>query len=231
MMNLTDADIMLRLTAFEDSFVERKTAGDSKDWLKTVVAFANSTPVGDPSFLFIGVRNDGSIEGNANLDSLQRTLSEKLSVAYPPIYVVTKILQCDGKQFLVVIVPGSANRPHFAGQAFVRDGSQSVPSSAEQFDTLIAERNSKVREIRKWVGKQITVQRPTTPETQHSHLVAVYGLGTSGGKLMGTIVDCNQFYVTVASVTRAGFQISFPLSTIEINFDHNDRCLELRLRE
>ena len=134
MISLSDHDILLRLTAFEDAFVERKTAGDSKDWLKTVVAFANSLPVGDPAILFIGVRDNGEIEGNSNLDSLQQTLSEKLAAAYPPVYYLPKVLLRDDKQFLAVIVPGSVDRPHFAGQAFIREGSKSVVSSARQFN-------------------------------------------------------------------------------------------------
>jgi hypothetical protein len=224
MSNLTDEDILLRLTAFEDSFVERKTAGDSKDWLKTVVAFANSTPVGEPAILFIGVRNDGSIEGETNLDSLQRKLSEKLSSAYPSIYYLPKVLHRDGKQFLAVIVPGSENRPHFAGQAFVREGSKSISASSKAFDTLVAERSSKVREIRKWIGKTVTFQRSNGP-----NLAALHVLGTTGRRLAGTIIDCNQFYATVENITRKGNQISFPVRTLEINFDHTHECLELRL--
>jgi hypothetical protein len=42
MIDLSDTDLLLRLTNFEDHFVERKTSGDSRDWLKTVVGFANS---------------------------------------------------------------------------------------------------------------------------------------------------------------------------------------------
>lgn len=43
-------------------FVECKTAADKKDWLKTIVAFANSTPTGLTSVLFIGVTDDGKFE-------------------------------------------------------------------------------------------------------------------------------------------------------------------------
>ena len=225
-MILTDEDILLRLTAFEDSFVERKTANDSRDWLKTAVAFANSTPVGYPAILFIGVRDDGTIEDETNLDSLQRTLSEKLAVAYPPIYYLSKVLRHRGKQFLAILVPGSENRPHFAGPAFIREGSKSIQSSATQFEILVAERNSKVREIRRWKGKVVTFQRSASKE-----LYAVHVLGTTGGKLAGTVIDCNAFYVTVESTTRAGSLISIPLGQIEISFDHVSRCLELRFRD
>jgi Putative DNA-binding domain len=227
-MNLTDDDILLRLTTFEDAFVERKTSADSKDWLKTVVAFANSTPVGEPAILFIGVRNDGSIEDGANLDSLQRTFSEKLSAAYPNIYYLPKVLQRDGKQFLAVIVLGSENRPHFAGPAFIRDGSQSIPSSAKQFDTLIAERNSKVREIRKWIGKTVTFHSTASTASSKQHMLAHQVLG-SGRVLSGTVVDCNQFYVTAEG--PRGHQISFPLRAVEITFDHATDRLELRVRD
>jgi hypothetical protein len=40
---LTDADLLLKLKNFEDNFVERKTCGDGKNWLRAVVGFANST--------------------------------------------------------------------------------------------------------------------------------------------------------------------------------------------
>lgn len=65
---LSDQDLLARLNQFEDQFVERKTANDKSDWLKTVVAFANSAPVGYPAILFIGVRDNGTLEGDVNLD-------------------------------------------------------------------------------------------------------------------------------------------------------------------
>lgn len=224
-MNLTEKDILLRLTAFEDSFVERKTANDSKDWLKSAVAFANSAPVGEPAILFIGVRDDGTIEGTANLDRLQQTLSNKLAAAYPAIYYLTKVLEKDGEQFLAVIIPGSANRPHFAGQAFVREGTKSIVASAPQFEALVAERNSKVREISLWKGKAVTFHRSIMRDP-----VAAAALGAAAGrKLTGIVIDCNQFYVTVQNLNEQGGRISFPLKTVEINFDHYNDCLELRI--
>jgi hypothetical protein len=51
MIDLSDADLS-RLTTFEDAFVERKSPGETRDLLKTAVAFANSTPVGYPAILF-----------------------------------------------------------------------------------------------------------------------------------------------------------------------------------
>jgi hypothetical protein len=84
MIEITDADLLFRLTNYEDHFVERKSSGDSKDWLKTVVGFANSAPIDYPAVLYIGVRDGGEIEENGNLDSLQKNFAKRLDDAYPP---------------------------------------------------------------------------------------------------------------------------------------------------
>jgi predicted HTH transcriptional regulator len=215
MINLTDQDILLRLNSFEDAFVERKTASDSKDWLKTVVAFANSVPVGDPAILFIGVRNNGDIEEGANLDSLQRTLSEKLAAAYPPIYYLPKVLQQDGKQFLAVIVPGSENRPHFAGQSYVRVGSETKKASESQFEELLAQRQSKSFEILKWKNQDITVERTYAGRTGRYPVVA-------------KVAGCNAFYVTLL---QGNDPISYSLTKVEISYDDKERRLKLQIHE
>ena len=154
---VSDTELLLKLTNFEDHFVERKTSGDSKDWLKTVVGFANSTPIGYPAVLFIGVRDNGDLEDGLNLDSLQRDARKeacrRLSARVLPV-------QSDfrgGKQCLAVIVPGSEARPHFAGPSYVRVGSETVRASDPQFQELVAQRNSKVRAILQSAGKEITV--------------------------------------------------------------------------
>jgi predicted HTH transcriptional regulator len=217
MIELKDEELLLRLKNFEDNFVERKTSGDSKDWLKTIVAFANSTPVGYPAVLYIGVKNDGTPEEKpVNLDSLQKTFGEKIGEAYPTIYCLTKILNVEGKQILAVIVPGSADRPHFAGQAYVRKGSKSIVASEAQFEELIASRNSKAYEILKWKGKPITVD---SMRVEHTHM-----MGAVASSSEYTVVDCNQFFVTLAT---SSFQKCAPLRRVDISFDQKANRLKL----
>jgi len=60
-VSVTEQELLTRLRNFEDQFVERKTSSDGRDWVKTIVAFANSTPIDSFSVLFIGVRNSGEI--------------------------------------------------------------------------------------------------------------------------------------------------------------------------
>jgi hypothetical protein len=67
-------------------------------------------------------------------------------------------LETDGTQFLAVIIQRSERRPHSAGHANIRDGSKTGPSSAEQFERLIAHRNRKAYTISEWKGKCVTMR-------------------------------------------------------------------------
>ena len=218
MDDLSQQELIARLTNYEDAFVERKSASDSGDWVKTVVAFANSAPVGYPAVLYIGVRNDGSIEGKANLDSLQVSLNQKISLAYPTIYYLPRILEHEGKQCLAVIIPGSAARPHFAGPAYIRVGSETRMASEQQFVELIASRRSKVREILKWKGKKISAD-----VMQSEHLASQ--MGPVHYQWEPVVIDCNQHYVTL----DVNGHRSIPLSRVEISFDDERQRLKLEI--
>jgi hypothetical protein len=69
----SDEDIVNRLTAVEDSTTERKPIADFRGWTKTAVAFSNSLAVGQPVLLFVGVKDDGTIEERqTNFEKLER---------------------------------------------------------------------------------------------------------------------------------------------------------------
>lgn len=124
---------------FEDHLVERKTAGDQKYWLKTIVAFATSTPTGLTAVLFIGVTDSGEIEERQNnLDSTQKTLNKELEKAYPRIDCTARVIEKDGRQALAAIVPPSDKKPHFSGPSFVRRMSETFEASEKEFGELIA---------------------------------------------------------------------------------------------
>ena len=146
MIELSNQDLLARLRSDEDHFTERKTFKDRNGWLRTAVAFANSAPIGWPGILFIGVTRDGRIETPApDLDNLQRKdLGNEFARAYPPFYYLPKIVMDEtGQQCLAVLVPGSAERPHFTGKSYVRVGSESMEASESQFVELITQRQSK----------------------------------------------------------------------------------------
>lgn len=149
--------------------------------------------------LFIGVRDDGTPEGRQeNLESIQRSLGKKLAAAYPPVPHYPRVLASNGLRFLAVIIPGSAERPHFAGPSYIRDGSDSIPASPNQFTQLIASRSAKVRLILEWKDREVTVRKWEDPWMP---LGTLFGGDTRGGPYeptrsacAATLRDCNPFF-------------------------------------
>ncbi|MGA2648319.1 MAG: ATP-binding protein [Candidatus Sulfotelmatobacter sp.] len=215
-VDLNESDLLARMKNFEDHLVERKTVKDEKDWKKTAVAFANSVPVGLPAVLYIGVRNNGEIETpQHNLDEVQKKFNARMRRVYPRIAYVPKIVSENGRQALAVVIPGSELRPHFAGLAYVRVGSQSSEASEQQFSLLIAQRSSMAARILAFKGKRVTVLNfvPNGMSSQWQERTIV--------------VDCDQFYVTLQ--TNSDRPQSFPLSRLELNFDNSRNDLQLEI--
>jgi hypothetical protein len=207
-LTLGDDDLGRLRASAEDHFIERKSFGDwRKDALKTIVAFANSMPIGQPGFLFIGVQNNGQVEYTPAkdalqvLDSIQKKLAELMKQVYPSIYYTPKGMGDGDYQYLAVIVYGSESRPHFTGRSYVREGSQTKQASEEQFARLIAERNSKVYKIRSWIGKDISI----LIVSGRAHLTA-------------RIIDCNQHFVTWRS-SEDTHPHATSLDVIRISYD------------
>lgn len=215
-----DESALLRLLrSTEHTFAERKTIGDSRDWLKTVVAFANTLETNQVGVLFIGVKDDGEIEeGGTNLDKLQKTFSEKLQNAYPPIYYSIRAIAREGRECLAVIVPGSPSKPHYAGPAYLRDGSQTIVAKTEQHESLLSNRIGKARALQAWIGKAITVRTFSRRQGM--------GFQLDQSELEAKVIECNQFFLTVDM--NSG-RWSYPFGRFEIAYDHKRNRLEIEV--
>ena len=217
-MELTEQELLSRFHNYEDPFVERKSEGDQKDYLKTAIAFANTLPDGVSGVLFVPVMNDGKIQ-TANLDTLQMRISERLKPAYPSLVYSQRIVNIGQQQVVAVLVPGSPQRPHFAGPAYVRDGSQTKNASEQQFQELIARRSSKVEELKKWVGKKVTVEFIALgqgPRVENSFRV--------------DLEECTLWYATIKyedTMISLKPRESFALSRVEISYDQKHHRLLL----
>jgi hypothetical protein len=221
LIELNEQDLLSRMRNFEDHFVERKTAGDSKDWIKTVVAFANSAPDDYPCVLYIGVKDSGEIESpTVNLDTVQKSFNREMKKIYPAPPYVPKIIGVNGQQALAIIVLGSKLRPHFAGPSYIRKGSETIEASNEQFDELIARRSSKANKILTYQGRNVTVINRQPTATGHTY-ESVWPDTT-------VVTSCNQFWVTLVS-QPGNPGSSFPLSRVEISFDEEKKRLRLEI--
>src|SRR6185312_2452304 len=81
----------------EDFLREKKTEGDLKDLLRTLVAFANSVAPDDTAKIFIGERDDGTVAGVTNADNIQKKVRDECDKIYPEIYYRTTVYQREGK--------------------------------------------------------------------------------------------------------------------------------------
>jgi predicted HTH transcriptional regulator len=220
--DITDETLELKLKSAEHDFVERKAKNDRGGWLQTAVAFANSTPIGWPAFLFVGVDDAGTPQlETAGLESQMKKVSDTLEAVFPAIYRLIVPIHLEDRCCLAVIIPGSEARPHFAGLPYVRVGDQTKPATEDQFAQLLAQRTSKPRELLMWKGKAVTVEHVVTPNAD--------GLYPVPGKIRTMVLlDCNQFYVTVEI---EGHKTSHTLRDTELSFDHNEDRIKLEFRD
>jgi hypothetical protein len=136
---LSDAYLAARLTRPEDDLCERKSNTDYRGWIE-IEWLLRILLLGSVAVLFIGLGDDGTIADNASIPSLMKSYSDgKAERCYPPIDTIQREFIYNGKSCLAVVIPGSEARPHFAGPAFIRDGTQTKKANEEQFAMLISE--------------------------------------------------------------------------------------------
>lgn len=150
------AALRTRLSRSEDAWVERKPyqQDPTKDFRRTLVAFANSVMEGEWAVLFVGASDNGDHPGVPNPDEVQRrALDVAEKNCYPPITCKPVVFETTvagtPRVIVAILVPPSSNRPHFSGPAYVRQGSQTVVANETVFRELIDNRHGKVQALRR----------------------------------------------------------------------------------
>ena len=151
-------ELQRRLADHEDRLTERKSERvKDADLRRTLVGFANTVSGDETAVLYIGLADDGRPQGVSNPDGLQKRIREALQDCYPAITYQPEVLNVDEKTIVAVVVPHSARKPHFAGPAYVRVGSETVEATEQQYKELLARSSSKVDTILDWKAKVISV--------------------------------------------------------------------------
>ena len=218
MINLNDEDLLARLSNFEDPFVERKVHSDIKDVLKTAVAFANSLPAGMPGVLYMPVKNDGTIQDGFDLDDLQKKISSQINKAYPAIQYLQKIIRRGSQQVVAVLVWGSEMRPHFAGPAYVRRGSQSVAATEQLYRELLLSQDDKRRFLIDNREVTWTVEHLNKEPGASRPLFDTRAVSTSER----TIEEVTAFFVRF-KVLASGIYFTEMLQDVHISYDDKRR--------
>ena len=216
-------DLVQRLKDDEDGFTERKPDGVNRsDLRRTIVAFANSVPEERSAILFIGVANDGTVNGVSNPDSLQKTIREVAEQdCYPSVKLQTEVISITNKKVVAVIVEASIDRPHFSGPAFVRIGSESKIASQEMYEELIASRNTKAGKILRNKDKLITLD--------------YWYIDLPSKKKIRDMPDCTikgcDGHVVHLHNDFSGKSMSFPLEDIKISYDQAKNRMMIQVNE
>lgn len=206
--------LLQRLRNPEDNLTERKPAGvNAAEIRRTLVAFANSVIGSEEAILFIGVSDEGGIQGVPSPDKLQKTVREQCEkICHPSIVVRIEVLAVEGKQVLVVAVPESLSRPHFSGPAFIRRGSESVSASEDSLAELLDRRISKVAAILDMRGGPITV-------VSIRHRLGSTRPVPSGRTVHECqVVSCTAHVLRLHDISQ-GITVSEPLANVEQIYD------------
>jgi len=218
-VSLSHAELLALLSKPEDNFVERKSHGiKPADIRKTVVAFANSVEPGRSAVLFIGVRDDGTIEGCKNTDSKQKAVREACEQdCYPPIAMRSEVLRTKDGDVVAVVIEASNNRPHFAGPAYVRRGSESKAASPEMFRELVYSQNSTAAAL-----LRIKSQVVSFVSIQHK-IGDVRRVDDRGFRQGGDcrVLECDAHCARMQIVGGDSRYFSEPLDHIQIMYDEN----------
>jgi hypothetical protein len=154
---LSEKELLDLLRRTETHWIERKKSYHLTDVREAIVAFANSVPEGQHAVLFIGVGPDGKSAPVENADKKQRDIRRLAEdECFPPIRCNPTVVRDNGIEVIAVVVEYSPDRPHFAGHAFIRVGSETKKASQELLDELIASRCDKTRRILRDKGQVVT---------------------------------------------------------------------------
>ena len=217
---LTDDDLFARLTNIEDSTVERKTWSDYRDWARAACAFSNSLSVDQPGVLFVGVHDNGKIETRSiNIEEKLKNVTGELSNVYPRINPTILVREKEGHKFIVVIVYGSKNKPHFSGKSYVRKGTQTIDASEENLREFIAQRSGKVAEILKWKGKRVQAKIINPEHVRHA-------VGRVASDVQSIVTDCNEHWVSLGDGQRSN---TYSLDRIQLGFDTDRQQLVIEI--
>lgn len=204
----------------EDSLREKKVESDLKDLLKTMVAFANSVAPGDIAQIFIGEKDDGEVQGVTDTDNIQKSVKKEADKIYPEIYYKTEVYERDGKSCVRVDIQHNGLAPHFGAPGWVRKGSETIKATAELYEQMISQRQSKIQELLKWVDKPIIVTW-----AQLSHGV----IGPNWTEFPCRIIKVTQHFATFSRQVGQGPGLpqSEPIDWLDIGWHETNKCLQV----
>jgi hypothetical protein len=180
---------------WEDNLLERKLEADQRDFLKTFVAFANSVRPGHTAVVLIGEKEDGTTQGVSDTDELQKKIRKICEGIYPDII--------------------------WRSIAYEKDGHPCIRVEIEYSDL----RSSKVRELSKWLNKEISVMCDLDTVSFEERVRT--GPSRWPGERKVTLLFVNKFWATFRA---DGQNITEPLEKLVLSWDDQSKRLRVLVK-
>jgi hypothetical protein len=180
-----------------------------------------------------GESDDGTAQGVTNTDSIQKAVVKEADKIYPEIYYRTEVYEREGKQCVRVDIKNNGLAPHFGGQAWVRQGSVTIKATTELYQQMIDQRQSKVRVLLQWVGKDITISWKWVREEQR--LDVLYRFASEQATLLSVNTHWATFRVRLARVDesnqihREAIDCSEPMEKLLLSWDDGNARLKVEV--
>ena len=213
----------------EDSLREKKVESDLKDLLKTMVAFANSVAPGDTAQVYIGERDDGTVQGVTNSDNIQKSIKKSADEIYPEIYYRTEVYEREGKKCVRLEIKHNGLAPHFGGSAWVRRGSQTVKATEVLYQQMVELRQSKAQVMFQWVNKYITIHWINATRTEQ-RLNTLYQFGREEATLVSVNGHWATFRVHLANSGQS-IDCSEPIEKLLLSWDDGNGRLKVEVHD
>jgi hypothetical protein len=211
---------------WEDCLLERKTESDLRDLPKTLVAFANSVKPEHTAVILIGEKDDGTVQGVTDADNIQKTIRKHCDKIYPPIIWKSKVYEKDGKTCVRIEIEYDGETPHFGDAAWVRRGSETIKATDEVFQKLIELRLGKVRELAKWIDKDVRFEIDRRVRSANLGVTYEKFLRQPSSQNKATLLEVNSFWVKL-HLYSLNTNHSVPLENTTLNWDDDNNCLKL----
>ena len=134
------------------------------DIKKEIIAFANC----DGGKLYIGIRDDGTVVGLDNPDSVSLQISNMVRDAIKPdvtMFLHYKTIKEDGKEIVVVDIQRGTDRPYYLAKkgmrpegVYVRQGYSSVPATDTTIRRMIKETDGDRFEAMRCLNQELTFE-------------------------------------------------------------------------
>ena len=116
----------------------KRSVGELKEIIETVVAFANA----NGGWIFIGVDDSGAITGvKIGKDTIEKLVNNIVQMTDPSIYPSIDLLDINNKKVIVVTVPTGNDKPYFyRGRAYIRIGKTNRLVSRSELERIFSEK-------------------------------------------------------------------------------------------